>query len=516
MYESTGQSNDRTRGRSRRRAVLLTTAVLFVGSVAGWSLSAQIDHARASVPGPHAIETAPPALPAPPAAASDRVIGASKDSYADIVAEVSPAVVTVRADRRVRRAEQYPFTDDPFFRRFFGDQFRNVPQPPQEQNALGSGVIVRPDGYIITNHHVVDGADQIEIELADRRTFDAKLVGSDPPSDLAVLKVDATGLHSLALGDTDSVRVGDVVLAVGNPLGVGQTVTMGIVSGKGRATGLSDGSFEDFIQTDAPINQGNSGGALVNTRGELVGINSQILSPSGGNIGIGFAIPATMAGNVLEQLVKNGRVHRGRLGVTVQAVTSDLAASLGLSEVRGALVNSVEAGSPAQRAGIQRGDVILAFNGQPVSDGNSLRNQVARTAPQSKVNLQIVRDRREQTLAATLAELPSGQASTGEPATQQEGGLLGLTVEPLAPEQARQQGLRSGGLTVRAVEPASPASEAGIRVGDVIREVNRGPADSVATLQNALRAAGSRPVLLLVTRQGADFFVALAPPRGSR
>lgn len=515
MYESTGQSNDRTRGRSRRRAVLLTTAMLFVGSVAGWSLSAQIDHARASIPGPHAIDTAPAALPAPPAAASDRVIGAAKDSYADIVSDVAPAVVTIRADRRVRQAQQFPFTDDPFFRRFFGDQFRNVPQPREEQNALGSGVIVREDGYIITNHHVVDGADQIKVELADRRTFAATLVGSDPPSDLAVLKVDAKGLRSLTLGDADLVRVGDIVLAIGNPLGIGQTVTMGIVSGKGRATGLGDGSFEDFIQTDAPINQGNSGGALVNTRGELVGINSQILSPSGGNIGIGFAIPATMAGNVLEQLISDGRVRRGLLGVTVQAVTSDLAASLGLSEVRGALVNSVEADSPAQRAGIQRGDVILAFNGQPVGDGNSLRNQVARTAPRSTVSLQIVRDRRAQTLTTTLAELPSGKAATGEPSTREDGGVHGLTVEPLTPEQATRLGVRGGtGLVVRSVAPASAASEAGLRAGDVIREVNRRPADSVATLQNALRAAGSQPALLLVTRQGADFFVALASPRG--
>ena len=509
MYEPTHPTTRSSRTYIRARAVLAMTIALAVLSVAGWSLSAHVRQA------PAPVAAFAPTHAVPPAAAVDRTIGASKDSYADIVTEVAPAVVTVRADRRVRQAAQFPFTDDPFFRRFFGDRSREVPQEPREQNALGSGVIVREDGYIITNHHVVDGADQIKVELADRRTFDAKLIGSDAPSDLAVLKVGATGLHSLALGDTDRVRVGDIVLAVGNPLGVGQTVTMGIVSGKGRATGLSDGSFEDFIQTDAPINQGNSGGALVNTRGELVGINSQILSPSGGNIGIGFAIPATMAGNVLDQLVRDGRVRRGMLGVTVQPVTSDLAATLGLSEVRGALVNSVQGDSPAARAGIERGDVILTFNGQPVGDSNGLRNQVARTLPQSKVSLQIVRDRREQTLTATLAELPTGRAVSGEPSGTQEGGRYGLAVEPLTPELADRLGLRgSSGLVVREVAPASPASEAGIRPGDVIRQVNRRPVDSVAALQNALKATGDQPTLMLLNRGGADFFVALAPGRG--
>jgi serine protease Do len=511
MYEPTTQTTRLPRTHNRLRSVLAMTIALAVLSVAGWSLSALARQAPAPAP----LATSAPVHAAPPLAAVDRTIGASKDSYADVVAEVAPAVVTVRADRRVRQAEQFPFTNDPFFRRFFGDRFRDLPQEPQERNALGSGVIVREDGFIITNHHVVDGADQIKVELTDRRTFDAKLVGSDAPSDLAVLKISATGLHSLALGDTDRVRVGDIVLAVGNPLGVGQTVTMGIVSGKGRATGLSDGSFEDFIQTDAPINQGNSGGALVNTRGELVGINSQILSPSGGNIGIGFAIPATMADNVLDQLVRDGRVRRGLLGVTVQPVTSDLATTLGLSEVRGALVNSVQGDSPAARAGIERGDVILTFNGQPVSDSNGLRNQVARTPPQSKVTLQIVRDRREQTLTATLAELPTGRAVTSAPSTTQDGGRFGLTVDPLTPELADRLGLRgSSGLVVREVAPASPASEAGIRSGDVIRQVNRRPVDSVAALQNALRATGDQPTLMLLNRAGADFFVALAPKRG--
>jgi serine protease Do len=325
----------------------LAVAVVFTGmsATAGWTLHAQYGQPSAPI-----SRVEKDSAPAPvPAAAADRAIGASKDSYADIVSAVAPAVVTVRTNGRAKSSAQFPFADDPAFRRFFGDRLPNMTEPPQERDALGSGVIVRQDGYILTNYHVVSGADQIKVELTDRRAFDAKLIGSDAASDLALLKVDAAGLQALALGDSDRLRVGDVVLAIGNPLGVGQTVTMGIVSAKGRATGLTSGSFEDFIQTDAPINQGNSGGALVNTRGELVGINSQILTPSGGNIGIGFAIPATMAGNVMGQLLEKGRVHRGMLGVTVQGVTSDLAKSFGLREVRGALVSAVQPGSPASK-----------------------------------------------------------------------------------------------------------------------------------------------------------------------
>ena len=324
---------------------------------------------------------------------ADNKIPETVVSYAAVVERVAPAVVTIHSESRIRAPQQYPYSSDPSFQDFFGGR-GNTPRPPDEprRSGLGSGVIVSTDGYILTNHHVVDGADQIKVDLNDNRTLDAKVVGSDPPSDLAVLKIEATNLPVLALGDSERVRVGDVVLAIGNPLGIGQTVTMGIVSAKGRQTGLSDGSFEDFLQTDAPINQGNSGGALVSTNSELIGINSQILSPSGGSIGIGFAIPSNMARSVLEQLIRAGKVRRGQLGIVVQ------------KDARGVLVGQVQPGGPADRAGMKKGDIITAFNGVGVNDPNSLRNQIAGTPPGTEVMLTILRDGQQQQVRATLGE----------------------------------------------------------------------------------------------------------------
>jgi len=324
-------------------------------------------------------------------------------SYADVVSKAAPAVVTIHSQMRVRQPQQYPFGNDPFFREFFGDR---IPQqaPERQREGLGSGVIVGQDGYVLTNHHVIDGADRIKVDLNDNRTLEAKVVGSDPPSDLAVLKIEASGLPVLALGDSDRTRVGDVVLAIGNPLGVGQTVTMGIISAKGRQTGLSNGSFEDFLQTDAPINQGNSGGALVSTNNELIGINSQILSPSGGSIGLGFAIPSNMARSVMEQLINTGKVRRGQLGITVLKIPSEEASKLGVEQGPGVVVYQVQPGSAADRAGIRRGDVITALNGTAVNDQNSFRNVIAGTAPGSEVTLTVKRDGREQQVRATLDE----------------------------------------------------------------------------------------------------------------
>ena len=325
-------------------------------------------------------------------------------SYADTVSKATPAVVTIHSQTRVRQPQQFPFMDDPFFRRFFGERGnQQAPNQPTRQG-LGSGVIVREDGYILTNHHVIDGADQIEVDLNDNRSLQAQVVGSDPPSDLAVLKVNASGLPTLILGDSDRTRVGDVVLAIGNPLGVGQTVTMGIISAKGRQTGLSNGSFEDFLQTDAPINRGNSGGALVSTNGELIGINSQILSPSGGSIGLGFAIPSNMARNVLEQLINSGKVRRGQLGIVVLEIPSAEATKLGVTQGPGVVVYQVQSGSGADRAGLRQGDVITALNSQPVTDPNTFRNAIAATPPGTEITLTVKRDGSERQVRATLGE----------------------------------------------------------------------------------------------------------------
>jgi Do/DeqQ family serine protease len=458
----------------------------------------------------------------PPVNATSLPASGTQNSYADVVARVAPAVVTVRSERRTRAAQQHPFMDDPFFRQFFGDRMPQQ-QQPQIERGVGSGVIVTADGYILTNHHVVDGAEDIKVDLSDRRTLDAKVVGSDPPSDLAVLKINATSLPVLTLGDSDRARVGDVVLAIGNPLGLDQTVTAGIVSAKGRATGVGDGNFEDFIQTDAPINQGNSGGALINTNGELVGINSQILSPSGGSIGIGFAIPSNMARGVMEQLIKSGKVRRGQLGVIVQTVTSDIAQSLDMKDVRGVIVGSVQPGSAGERAGLKQGDVIVALNGQPVNDSNSLRNRIASTAPDADVILTVVRDGREQQVTAKLGEFKpptergDDNAGDGNGGGGASTGKLGVTVEPLTADIARQLNLPAGkqGVVVSEIDPAGPAAEAGLQRGDVIEQVNRQPVRSAADVTGALARSGARPALLLVTRvargQAATIFVTVRP-----
>jgi Do/DeqQ family serine protease len=483
----------------RQRTGLAAGALLLTGSLIGWTAS-----------GPGTTATAAPATPSAPSAAA-RIDPAVGGSYAGIVEQVAPAVVTIRSERRVRNVNQ-GMPDD--LREFFGERFgfgqRQPQRPDRRQGGLGSGVIVRADGYILTNHHVVDGADQVNVEMPDGRSLKAKVVGSDAPSDLAVVKVDQTNLQTLALGDSDAVRVGDVVLAMGNPLNLGQTVTMGIVSAKGRETGgAGSGSFEDFIQTDAPINQGNSGGPLVNTRGELVGINSQILTPSGGNIGIGFAIPANMAKNVMTQLIEKGQVHRGMLGVTIQPVTSDIARSLGLEHVRGALVNTVQPGSPADKAGVRRGDVITGVNGETVKDGNVLRNEVSQLAPGSNVKLTVVREGKEQTVNATLAELRKEGVEADSQAAGPDHTGFGMAVESLTRDRATELGVKvSSGVIVTDVQSGGRAADAGLRPGDVISEVDGKAVAGVDALRSALKT-GSRPALLLVHRGAATMFVTI-------
>ncbi|HTX38690.1 MAG TPA: DegQ family serine endoprotease [Bryobacteraceae bacterium] len=434
-------------------------------------------------------------------------------SYADVVQTVAPAVVTIRASHRVRAPQQFPFFNSPFFQQFFGGGVPNNQNKMEEELALGSGVIVRPDGHILTNYHVIDGAQEIKVDLTNQHTYSAKVVGSDEPSDLAVLKISASGLPVLQLGDSDKVRVGDVCLAVGNPLGVGQSVTQGIISAKGRTTDiLGSGSFEDFLQTDAAINKGNSGGALVNTRGELIGINSQILSSNGGFIGIGFAIPSNMAKNVMDQLIQKGKVQRGMLGVTIQPVTSDLAAGLGLKQVGGVLVSSVVPGGPAAQAGIKQGDVILQLNGTDVNDTNELRNDVAADSPGTEVTLTISRNGKQEQVKVRLGALtPEAAQQTQSSGPSGKSNQLGVTVEPLTSDLAAQLGLSrtTQGVAIDSVDPNGPAAQAGLQAGDVIQQANQRPVHSAAELQSALQSTGNRPALLLVNRGGQKLYVAV-------
>jgi len=442
------------------------------------------------------------------------VAAAPGASYAAVVEKVTPAVVTIvteRAGNSRFTARSVPEA----FRRFFPDAEEPDSRSPRQQG-LGSGIVATPDGYILTNHHVVDGADRITVELSDRRTLTATVVGDDAPSDLALLKVEASNLTPLALSDSDRARVGDIVLAVGNPLGIGQTVTAGIISAKGRTTELGEGAFQDFLQTDAPINRGNSGGALVNLQGELVGINAQIVSPSGGNIGLGFAIPSNMVRNVLAQLKEQGHVRRARLGVAVQAVTADIAASLGLSEVRGALVSAVQPASPAAKAGLRQGDVILDVQGRPVSDSNELRNEVSGMAPGSTVNLTVRRDGRDQVVTAHLTELTDARQPAAEKPKGSAQGQLGIAVTPLTPQMAAERSLAplAKGVLVTDVDPNGPAAAAGLQPNDVISKVNGQDVGSVPDLRAALARSGGKPSLVLVDRDGRSLFLAVGADRG--
>ena len=502
-----------TTGRIKRAGLAVVAAALLIGG-ASWRGFAADPAQSKSTPALVAPAIVTPAL--------GRSVAAGRDSYADVVRTVSPAVVTIRVEGKARVVPTQFGEGDDFFRRFFGDPNeggpRAAPRVPRsnKQRGLGSGVVISRDGYILTNHHVIDGADSINVDFTDGRTLTAKLVGSDKPSDLALIRVTGSDLSTLALGDSDAVQVGDVVLAVGNPLGIGQTVTMGIISAKGRATGTGDGSYEDFLQTDAAINHGNSGGALVNTRGELVGINSQIMSSTGENIGIGFAIPANMAKRVSDQLRTDGKVRRSQLGVTIQPVTSDMAASLGLKDVGGVIVSSVADGSAAERAGIKQGDVIQSFNGESVKDLNSLRNRVADTQPGSAATVSIVRDGSKRDVTVRLAESDASRTARGaeSDSTPEDKTALGVSVAPVTPEVATRYNLPKAakGVIVQEVNPNGRAADAGIQAGDLIERVNGQAVESTEALRAAVRRTVDKPLLLLVNREGRSVFVTVRPP----
>jgi serine protease Do len=447
--------------------------------------------------------------------------GKAITSFAPVVKRVASSVVTVyiTTKPKVVSGMQTPFSDD-FFRRFFGDQFGSGDQGSfrvPRQHGLGSGVIVTKDGYILTNNHVVDDAENIKVALNDGREFTAKVIGRDPKTDIAVVKIDAHDLPYMTLADSDKAEVGDLVLAIGNPFRVGQTVTMGMISAKGRGN-VSGTDYEDFIQTDAAINPGNSGGALVDAEGHLIGINTAILSRSGGNEGIGFAVPINMARSIMESLVTQGRVVRGYLGVIIQDVNPDLAKEFNLSQDQGALVADVTPKSPAEKAGLKSGDVILDFNGKSVTDSRHLKLQVAETAPNTTVPVKILRDGKEKTLELTVKELPGSEkmAKADKEEDASSDTLNGVTVSDIDATSKRQLDLPNHvkGAVVTNVDQDSAAYEAGLRPGDVIEEINRKPVESAEDAVKLTENAKSRKTLLKVWSKGGSHYLVVNEEKG--
>jgi serine protease Do len=435
-------------------------------------------------------------------------------SLADVAAKALPSVVNI-ASTKVEHfnPRQSPFFTDPFFQRFFGGGPWEVPRERREE-ALGSGVIVSKDGIVLTNNHVISGAQEIKVFTSDKREFDAKVIGADPKSDLAVirLKGDVSGLKPIQFGDSSRLRLGDVVLAIGDPFGVGQTVTMGIVSAKGRANvGIED--YEDFIQTDAAINPGNSGGALVDMDGDLVGINTAILSRSGGYQGIGFAIPTNMVKPIMDELIKTGKVVRGWLGVSIQDIDQSLAKALSLPNANGVLISDVGPNSPAEKAGLKRGDVVLKVNGTAVNSTGELRNLIADAGANVDVKLDLLRAGKSLTINAKLGEMPASMGGPSSSASSspsaQPSSLDGLTLQNLNASNRQRFRVSSDvkhGALVTQIEPGSNAAQQGLRPGDVLLQVNRHDVNSVQIFKQLYGHAKGN-VLLLVSRQGRTFYL---------
>jgi len=494
-----------------RPVVLIAISVFVLGAVAGSWATARAGHL------PFVTKAVLLKISDTAGRAQGREVSFAS-GFAPVAKIVLPAVVNIASSKIVRASDPdsaSPFFSDPFFRQFFGDGFSKQFRVPKDQRerSLGSGVIVNSAGYILTNNHVVDGASEIKITLSDNRQFDAKVVGKDPRTDVAVVKVDANNLPVLTLGDSSKMEVGNFVLAVGNPFGVGRTLTMGVISATGRGNlGIED--YEDFIQTDAAINPGNSGGALVNVQGELIGINTAIVTGGGGgNQGVGFAVPINMAGQEMEQILEHGKVTRGWLGVEAQPVTSDIAKALEIHNTRGALVADVTSNSPAAKSGIERGDVIVGLAGIQVEDSRQLSLRVSQTAPGTRVKLDILRDGKPREMAVTLGELPSKSEASALPRTGGAGPDLGVSVETLTAQLAHQLGVPPGtrGAVVTDIANGSAAEEAGMRQGDVIQQVNRKPVATANEFVTLVRAGGNQPVLLLIERGGDHLYLVVTP-----
>jgi serine protease Do len=504
--------------KSSKAIWLVSALVLIIGFLGGAWLGPRVGLARSS--GPAAKEAALPGEQAQ-SSQSRQMIDEFSQSFEQAASKVSPSVVAITAEQQVAVQSPFGMPDDPF-KDFFGDDFfkRFFGQPAQPEKrvvrSLGSGVIVSADGIILTNNHVVANAEKLNVVIGDKKTFLAKVIGTDPQTDIAVIKIEASGLPAASLGNSDGVKVGQWVLAVGNPFQLMRTVTAGIISAEGRSNvGLAD--YEDFIQTDASINPGNSGGALADLKGNVIGINTAIASPSGGNIGIGFAIPINMAKQVMDTLISKGKVVRGYLGLLPQDIDDNLAKALKLKSTEGALVAEVTAGGPAAKAGLKRGDVIVAFNGQKVESATSLKIMAAAAAPHSKAKLGLLRQGKEMEISVELGERPR---SRGEQAPQQEqpqekaGQKLGLSLQTLTPNIAGQLGYdKDQGAVIADVAPGSPADEAGLQQGDLIKEVNRRSVRNVQDFQNAVKSARSGEVVAFLIRRGSGtFYVGIKMP----
>jgi serine protease Do len=490
---------------------------LLVGAVCGAALAGVVTKVAAISFWGEKSEEPPKAEVGPEKEAPSSTVSRGLPDFSELVDRISPAVVNISTTsapepRRPQRQPRSPFGgEDPFhefwepFERFFGP----MPKQPFRQKSLGSGFIINRDGVILTNNHVIENAEDIVVRLANEKEFKAKVVGRDPKTDIAVIRIDdASGLTPVTLGDSDTLRVGEWVMAIGNPFGLEHSVTAGIVSAKGRFIG--QGSYDNFIQTDAAINPGNSGGPLINLQGEVVGINTAIFSRTGGNIGIGFATPINIAKDELPELQEKGRVTRGWLGVLIQKVTPEIAESMGLEDSRGALVADVMKDGPAKEAGIKVGDVIVEYDGNPVKDSNELPRLVARTGVGRMVTLKVLRGKSEQSVSVKIAELKDEEVAVAAGSSEE----FGLAVQALTPEIAETLGLEVDlkGVVVSGVEPGSVAEDAGLRRGDVILEVNREPVRDVASYRKALESVDKgKSVLFLVRRGDNTIFLALKP-----